>query len=384
MSIGFNLELTEEQELLRNTIREIATEQFKPKATYFDHSGEFPWENIKIIAENDLFGIPFDEKYGGVGEGYLSYAIATEEISRACASTGTIYSAHVSLACSPIYQFGTEEQKQKYLVPMIRGTVLGAFALTEPNAGSDPSNIQTISELKGDHYILNGTKIFITNAGEAQFYIVFATTDKSKRHKGISAFIVDKNFEGFKVGKKEDKLGIRASSTREIIFEDCKVPKENLLGQEGEGFRIAMWTLDGGRIGIAGQAVGIAQACLDLSIEYSKNRVQFGKPISELQAIQFMIADMATNVEAARLLTWQAAYLKDSGVKRFSKEAAMAKLFASETAMQSSIKCVQILGGYGYTKDFPAERFLRDAKITEIYEGTSEIQRLVIASQLLK
>ncbi|KAA5807225.1 acyl-CoA dehydrogenase [Thermoanaerobacterium thermosaccharolyticum] len=375
--------LTKEQEMVRRVVREFAEKEVAPKAKEIDQTEEFPWDTVKKMAQNDMMGIPYPEEYGGAGGDYLSYIIAVEEISRACATTGVILSAHTSLGSFPIYQWGTEEQKRKYLVPLAKGEKLGAFGLTEPNAGTDAAGQQTTAVLDGDHYVLNGSKIFITNGGKADIYIIFAMTDKSKGTRGISAFIVEKDFPGFSIGKIEEKMGIRASSTAELVFEDCIVPKENLLGKEGEGFKIAMATLDGGRIGIAAQALGIAQAALDEEIKYAKERQQFGRPIGKFQGIQWYIADMATRINASRWLVYNAAWRKQVGLP-YTMEAAMAKLYASETAMFVTTKTVQIFGGYGFTKDYPVERFMRDAKITEIYEGTSEVQKMVISGNLLK
>jgi butyryl-CoA dehydrogenase len=375
--------LSEQQELIRNLVREFAAEQVAPIAAEIDDEARWPEETLKAMKELDLMGIPFPEQYGGSGGDYLSYIITVEELSRACASTGVILSAHISLGSSPIYQFGTEEQKLKYMPDLASGRKLGAFCLTEPGAGTDAASQTTTAVLDGDHYILNGAKCFITNGDHADTFIVMAMTDKSKGTKGISAFIVEKTFPGVSVGKHERKMGIRAAHTTEVLFRDARIPKANLLGKEGEGFKVAMMTLDGGRIGIAAQALGIAQAALDESIKWAKERQQFGKPIAANQAIQFMIADMALKVQAARHLVYHAATLKDEG-KPYSKEAAMAKLFAAETAMQQSIKAVQIHGGYGYIKGTTVERLMRDAKITEIYEGTSEVQRMVIAAAALR
>lgn len=375
--------LSAKQEMLKNLYREFAETEVAPLAAEIDETCEFPSETVRKMAELGILGLPFPKEYGGAGADTLSYAMAVEEMSRVCASTGVILSAHVSLGAHPIYQFGTEEQKKKYLVPLCKGEKLGAFALTEPNAGTDASNQQTIAVLDGDYYILNGSKIFITNGGKADIYIVMAATDPSKGLKGISSFIVEAKTPGFSCGPKENKLGIRASSTTEVIFQDCRVPKENLLGREGDGFKIAMQTLDGGRIGIAAQALGIAQGAMEESIKYAKERQQFKKPIATFQAIQWMIADMATEIDAARLLIYRAAWLKDNK-KPYGKESAMAKLFAAETAMKTTTKAVQIHGGYGYMKDYKVERFMRDAKITEIYEGTSEVQRMVISASVLK
>lgn len=378
-----NFNLTKEQEMVRKVMREFAEKEVKPIAAEIDEEGRFPRETVEKMAKYSMMGIPFPKELGGAGGDTLSYIIAVEELSRVCATTGVILSAHTSLGAHPIYQFGTEEQKQKYLKPLAEGKYLGAFGLTEPNAGTDAAAQQTTAVLKGDHYVLNGTKVFITNGGEADIYIIFAMTDKSKGTRGISAFIVEKDFPGFSIGKVENKMGIRGSSTAELIFEDCIVPKENLLGEEGKGFVIAMQTLDGGRIGIAAQALGIAQGALDECTKYMKERKQFGKPLAAFQGLQWMYADMATKVEAARLLVYKAAMKKDEK-EPFSVDAAMAKLFAAETAMEVTTKAVQIHGGYGYIKDYPVERMMRDAKITEIYEGTSQVQKMVISANLLK
>lgn len=373
--------LSEEHEMIRKMVRDFAEKEVAPSAAERDEEERFDREIFDKMAELGLTGIPWPEEYGGIGSDYLAYAIAVEELSRVCASTGVTLSAHTSLASWPIYKFGTEEQKKKYLVPLARGTKIGAYGLTEPNSGSDAGGMKTTARKVGDKYILNGSKIFITNGGVADIYIVFALTDPEKRHRGTSAFIIEKDFPGFKVGKKESKLGIRSSPTTEIIFEDCQVPAENLLGEEGQGFKIAMMTLDGGRNGIAAQAVGIAQGAFDLALNYAKERVQFGKPIIENQGISFKLADMATNIEAARLLTYQAAWLESEGLP-YGKASAMAKLFAGDTAMAVTTEAVQIFGGYGYTKEYAVERMMRDAKITQIYEGTQEIQRLVISRML--
>ncbi|AIE61586.1 acyl-CoA dehydrogenase [Bacillus methanolicus] len=378
-----NFQLTEEHEMIRKMVCDFAKNEVAPTAAERDEEERFDREIFDKMAELGLTGIPWPEEYGGIGSDYLAYCIAVEELSRVCASTGVTLSAHTSLACWPIFKFGTEEQKQKYLRPMAQGEKIGAYGLTEPGSGSDAGAMKTTARLEGDHYVLNGSKIFITNGGIADIYVVFALTDPSSKHKGTSAFIIEKDFPGFSVGKKEKKLGIRSSPTTEIIFEDCKVPKENLLGQEGEGFKIAMMTLDGGRNGIAAQAVGIAQGALDAAIEYAKERHQFGRPIAAQQGIAFKLADMATHVEAARLLTYQAAWRESAGLS-YGKESAMSKLFAGDTAMKVTTEAVQVFGGYGYTKDYPVERFMRDAKITQIYEGTQEIQRLVISRMLTK
>ena len=375
--------LSKEQEMARQLFRDFAEKEVKPLAQEADEEERFPAETVAKMQEFGFMGIPFPKDMGGQGCDSLTYAICVEELSRVCATTGVIVSAHTSLGCDPIKKFGTPEQIKKYLVPMAQGKLLGAFGLTEPNAGTDASGQQTKAVLEGDHYVLNGSKIFITNGGKADIYIVFAMTDKSKGVKGISAFIVEKDFPGFSIGKKELKMGIRGSSTCELIFENCIVPKENLLGQEGKGFAIAMTTLDGGRVGIAAQALGIAQGAFDETVKYVKERKQFGRPISAFQNTQFQLADLKTKIEAARLLVYSAAVAKDTK-KRFSTDAAMAKLFAAEVAMEVTTKCVQLFGGYGYTRDYPVERMMRDAKITEIYEGTSEVQRMVISGGFLK
>ncbi|PFA68158.1 acyl-CoA dehydrogenase [Bacillus sp. AFS015802] len=378
-----NFKLSEEHEMIRKMVRDFARNEVAPTAAERDEEERFDMDLFKKMAELGLTGIPWPEEYGGIGSDYLAYCIAVEELSRVCASTGVTLSAHTSLAGWPVYKFGTEEQKQKYLRPMAQGEKIGAYGLTEPGSGSDAGGMKTTARLEGDHYVLNGSKIFITNGGIADTYIVFALTDPSQRQRGTSAFIVEADFEGFSVGKKEKKLGIRSSPTTEIVFEDCKVPKENMLGKEGDGFKIAMMTLDGGRNGIAAQAVGIAQGALDASVEYAKEREQFGKPIAANQGISFKIADMATSIEASRLLTYQAAWLESEGLP-YGKESAMSKLMAGDTAMKVTTEAVQIFGGYGYTKDYPVERYMRDAKITQIYEGTQEIQRLVISRMVTK
>ncbi|OAT81837.1 acyl-CoA dehydrogenase [Desulfotomaculum copahuensis] len=375
--------LSEEQELLKKTVRDFAESEVAPKAAEMDENEEYDWSLWDQMAEMGLTGIPFPEEYGGAGMDNLSYAIAVEELSRVCASTGVLVSAHTSLGSWPIYHFGTEEQKQKFLVPLAEGEKIGALGLTEPSAGSDAGSVKLTAVADGDEYVLNGTKIFITNGGRADIYVVIASTDKSKGHRGTAAFIVEKDTPGFTFGKKEHKMGIRASYTYELVFENCRVPKENMLGGDGKGFKVALATLDGGRIGIAAQALGIAQGAFDQALAYSKIREQFGKPISANQGLQWMLADMATRIDAARLLVYRAAYLKDEG-QPYGKESAMAKLYASECAMWVTTKAVQIFGGYGYTREYPVERMMRDAKITEIYEGTSEVQRIVIAANLLK
>jgi len=378
-----NIDLTEEQKMLRDMVREFAEKEVRPIAAQLDETGQFPYELIKKCADLNLMGVSVPEKWGGGEMDTISYCIAIEEISRCCASTGVILSVNNSLVCDPLIEFGTDEQKEKWLRPLAEGKKIGCFALTEPEAGSDAARQRSSAVLDGDHYVLNGVKIFITNGEAADTTIAFMMQDKSKGVKGITAFIIDKETPGYSIGQKYKKLGINASGAAEILLENCRIPKDQLLGKEGEGFKIAMKTLDGGRIGIASQAVGIGQAVLDDSIKYSKEREQFGKPIGKFQAISWMLADMATEIEAARLLTYRAAFVKDQG-KRYSKEAAMAKLYASEAAMKAATKGIQIFGGYGYMKEFPMERYFRDAKITEIYEGTSEIQRLVIAGNVLR
>ncbi|MFD0828044.1 acyl-CoA dehydrogenase [Neobacillus sp. M.A.Huq-85] len=378
-----NFQLSEEHEMMRKMVREFALNECEPTASQRDEEEYFDINIWHKMAELGLCGIPWPEEYGGAGADYLSYVIAVEELSRVDASMGTTLSAHTSLAGWPVYKFGTEQQKQKYLRAMAEGRSMGAYCLTEPGSGSDSSGMKTTAVPAGDEWILNGSKIFITNGGYADFYIVFAQTNPELRHKGIAAFIVEKDYPGFSVGKKEKKMGIRSSATTEVIFEDCRVPKENLLGQIGEGFKIAMMTLDGGRNGIAAQAVGIAQGAFDKSLAYAKERIQFGKPIGSLQAIQIKLADMAVNIEAARLLTYQAAWREDQGIP-YGLQSAMSKLFAGDTAMEVTVEALQVFGGYGYTREYPVERYMRDAKITQIYEGTQEIQRLVIAENLLK
>lgn len=376
-------ELTDEQKMLQSMVRDFAVNEVEPTAAERDEEERFDREIFDKMAELGLTGIPWPEEYGGSGMDYVSYVIAVEELSRVCASTGVTLSAHVSLASWPIYKYGTEEQKQKYLRRLAEGSAIGAFALSEPGAGSDVASMKMTAKKDGDDYVLNGNKVWITNGGVADIYVVFAKTDPDAKHRGISAFIVEKGTEGFSFGKKEKKLGIRSSPTTELIFENCRIPKENLLGEEGEGFKIAMTTLDGGRSGIAAQAVGIAQGALDAAIAYAKEREQFGKPIAHQQGISFKLADMATEVEAARLLTYRAAWLESQGLP-YGEASAMAKLFAGDTAMRVTVEAVQIFGGYGYTKDYPVERYMRDAKITQIYEGTNEIQRLVIGRALTK
>lgn len=378
-----NFDLTPTQSLFRQMIREFAEKEVKPLAAEIDEQERFPEESVRKMAELGLFGIPLPVEYGGAGGDNIMYSIAVEELSRVCATTGVVLSAHTSLCLAPIFEHGTEEQKKKYLPKLASGEWIGAFGLTEPNAGTDASAQQTTAVLDGDEWVLNGNKIFITNAGHAHVYVIFAMTDKSLKNKGISAFIVEAGTPGFEIGKKELKMGIRGSATAELIFSDCRIPKANLLGKIGGGFAIAMKTLDGGRIGIASQALGIAQGALDETVKYTMERKQFGKSISQFQNTQFQMADLKTRVEAARLLVRSAAFRKDSKVP-YSADAAMAKLFAAETAMEVTTKAVQFHGGYGYTREYPVERMMRDAKITEIYEGTSEVQRMVIAAAMFK
>ncbi|MCR8642048.1 acyl-CoA dehydrogenase [Paenibacillus sp. N1-5-1-14] len=378
-----NFQLTEEQVMLCTMIRDFAKSEVEPTAIERDENESWDMEIWRKMASLGLTGIPWPEQYGGAGADYLSYVLAVEELSKIDASVGVTLSAHVSLASWPVYSYGTEEQKLKFLKPMAEGKRMGAYCLTEPGSGSDSSNMKTTAILQDEEWLLNGTKIFITNGSYADVFIVFAQTDPAMQHKGITAFIVEKDTPGLTIGKKEKKMGIRSSSTTQVIFEDCKVPKANMLGQVGEGFKIAMKTLDGGRSGIAAQAVGIAQGAFDLAIQYALTRVQFGKPIAKMQAIQFKLADMATKIEAARLLTYQAAWREDQGLS-YGCESSMAKLFASDAAMEVTTEAVQIFGGYGYIREYAVERFMRDAKITQIYEGTNEIQRLVISSHLMK
>ncbi|WP_026894486.1 acyl-CoA dehydrogenase [Clostridiisalibacter paucivorans] len=378
-----NFTLTKEQEMVKKVMREFTEKEVDPIAAEIDETERYPRETVDKMAKYGMLGIPFPKEVGGAGGDEVAYAIAIEELSKRCGTTGVILSAHTSLGTWPIYKFGTEGQKAKYLKKLASGEWLGAFALTEPNAGTDAASQQTIAKLEGDHYVLNGSKVFITGGGQADVYIVFAMTDKSKGTRGISAFIIEKDFPGFSIGKIEDKLGIRGSQTSELIFENCIVPKENLLGKEGRGFGIAMTTLDGGRIGIAAQALGIAQGAIDEAVKYIKEREQFGRPISSFQGLQWYIAEMETKVNAARWLVYSAAYNKANGLP-YGKEAAMAKLYAAEVAMEVTTRSVQLHGGYGYTKDYPVERMMRDAKITEIYEGTSEVQKMVIAGNVLR
>ena len=377
-----NFSLTKEQEFVRKMVRDFAETEVEPLAADIDAEHRFPEETVEKMAQYGLLGVPFPTEYGGAGGDHISYAITVEELSKKCASTGVICSAHTSLCCWPIFNWGTEEQRQKYLPDLLSGKKLGAFGLTEPNAGTDASGQQTRAVDGGDCWILDGAKVFITNGGYADVFVVMAMTDKSKGNHGISSFIVEKGDPGFSIGKTEDKMGICASSTTELIFQDCRIPKDRLLAEVGEGFKVAMSTLDGGRIGIASQALGIAQGALDVTVEYMKARKQFGKSLSKFQALQFVVADLETQIQAARLLVYRAADMKDKHLP-YGPAAAMAKLFAAETAMHVTTKCVQLHGGYGYTKDYPVERMMRDAKITEIYEGTSEVQRMVIAASVL-
>jgi alkylation response protein AidB-like acyl-CoA dehydrogenase len=375
--------LSEEQRIIKQTARDFANEQLAPLAAEYDRTEEFTAPQAKMLGEMGFLGMMVPETYGGSGLDTVSYVLAMEEVSRACASTSVTMTVQNSLVCWPLTYYGNEEQKQKYLKPLAQGKILGCFALSEPAAGSDPASMATMAVEDGDDYVLNGSKIFISNGGVSQVALVWATTNREMKHRGISCFIVEAGTPGFTVGAEEKKLGIRGSNTVELHFENCRVPKQNMLGQQGDGFKIAMQTLDGGRIGIAAQALGIGQACIDASVKYAHERQAFGKPIADIEAIQIKIADMAVAVQASRLLTYHAAWTKDQGV-RFSKEAAMAKLHASETATQVAHMAVQIHGGYGYLRDFPVERLYRDARITEIYEGTSEIQRLVVSTSTLK
>ena len=375
--------LTKEQELVKQMVKNFALNEVKPIAAEVDETEKFPIDNVKKMGELGMMGIPFPKEYGGAGGDVLSYILMVEELSKVCATTGVIVSAHTSLSAGAINDFGTEEQKQKYLVPLAKGEKIGAFGLTEPGAGTDAAGQQTTAVLEGDHYVLNGSKIFITNGGVADIFVIFAMTDKKQGTRGISAFIVEKSFLGFSIGKVEEKLGIRGSSTTELIFENCIVPKENLLGKEGKGFGMAMKTLDGGRIGIAAQALGIAEGAYEEAIKYMKERKQFGRNLGAFQGLQWMIAEMDTKIEAARHLVYKAAWLKQNKLP-YTVDAARAKLFAAEVAMEVTTKAVQIHGGYGYTKDYPVERMMRDAKITEIYEGTSEVQKMVISGAALR
>ncbi len=373
---------TEEQQEIFAAVKEFCDDVLKPRAREVDEAGEYPWDNVRQLGELDLMGIAIPEQYGGLGLGVLEWAVVGELLSAACTTTGAVYGAHM-LAEYPILQFGTEEQKQKYLRPLATGEKIGAFGLTEPSAGSDAGNVQTRADRDGDEYILNGSKIFITNGGDAEIYVIIANVDPARGTRGLTAFILEKGMPGFEFGKNEEKMAYKSLSNRELIFNDCRVPAENILYKEKGGFRVAMETLAVGRIGMAIGAVGLAQAAYDAAVEYAMTRVQFGRHISEFQAIQFKLADMATDIECARLLSYQAAWRKDAGLD-FEKQAAMAKVFASEACSRVCDQAVQIHGGYGYTKEYPVERYFREAKLFEIVEGTSEIQRLVIANRLLK
>ena len=379
--MDFNL--TEQQLMMQKLFREVAQNEVKENAADVDENERFPKESVEVMRQAKMLGIPYSREYGGAGADYLCYILAIEELSKTCATSGVVLSAHTSLGTWPIAQFGTEEQKQRFLTDLCTGKKLAAFGLTEPNAGTDAAGQQTTAVLDGDEYVINGTKIFITNAGEADVYVIFAMTDKTKGTRGISAFILEKGTPGFTFGTKEKKMGIRGSATYELIFEDCRIPAENLLGKKGKGFNIAMHTLDGGRIGIAAQALGLAEGALETTIEYVKERKQFGRSIGQFQNTQFQLADMATKVEAAKLLVYKAAMAKATQ-KTYSFEAAQAKLCAAEVAMEVTTKAVQLHGGYGYIREYDVERMMRDAKITEIYEGTSEVQRMVISANLLK
>ena len=375
--------LTEDQKMLRTMVRDFAEKELEPIAARIDEEAIFPAEQIKKIVELGLTGVSFPEEYGGSGGGKMEEIIVTEELSRICASISVIIFGSIGLAGEPLYEFGSEEQRRRFVVPVARGEKLACFALTEPGAGSDVAALQTSATRHSGGYTLNGSKIFITNGAEADIILVFATLDRSLRHRGITGFIVEKGSPGFSVGKLEHKLGIRASSTAELVFEDCFVPEANRLGNEGEGFKIALSAIDASRVSVAAQGVGIAQGAFEKALAYAKQRQQFGQPIADFQAIQWFLADMATQIDAARLLTYRAAYLQDKGLP-FTKEASMAKVYAAEAAMFVTTKAIQIHGGYGYTKDYPLERYFRDARILEIYEGTSEMQRMTIARQLLR
>ncbi len=375
--------LTDEQKMIKDLAHRIAEEKIRPVAAKYDQSEEYPWDVIKVIAESDLFGLFIPEEYGGLSVNVLNLCLATEEFSRACGGIAVCYAAS-ALGTFPIVLFGNEAQKNKYLPDLAKGKKVAAFAVTEPEAGSDASAIKTTAKKEGDYYVLNGLKHFITNGGDAEIYVVIAMTDKTKGARGASAFIVEKGTPGFTFGKKEDKFGIRASSTRELIFTDCKIPKENLLSKEGMGFIVTMRTFDMSRPGVAAQALGIAQGALELAVKYAKERHQFGKSISSFQGIQWMLADMATEVEAARALVYSTARMVDAGVKDVARDSAMAKMYASDVAMKVTVDALQIFGGYGYMKDYPIEKYVRDAKITQIYEGTNQIQRSIIALKLIK
>jgi len=375
--------LTEQQTMIRELARKIADEKIKPVAAHYDETEEFAWPIMKILADSDLFGVYLPEQYGGLGGGIMDMCLVTEELSRACGGIALGY-AGTGLGTLPILLYGSDEQKKKYLPDIAKGKKLAAFCITEAEAGSDAGSIKTTARKEGDKYILNGTKQWITNGGEAEIYTVIALTDKAKGARGASAFIVEKGTKGMDFGKKEKKMGIRASATREVIFTDCEIPAANLISREGMGFIVAMKTLDTARAGVGAQSVGIAQGALDLAVDYARTRIQFGQPISAFQGVQHILADMATQVEAARALVYAAARMADSGAKSVSKDAAMAKLFASDAAMKVTTDAVQIFGGYGYMRDYPVEKFMRDAKITQIYEGTNQIQRNVIAGHMIK
>jgi butyryl-CoA dehydrogenase len=375
--------LTEEQKMIRDLAHKIAEEKIRPVAAKYDQSEEYPWDVIKVIAASDLFGLFIPEEYGGLGTNVLNLCLATEEFSRACGGIAVCYAAS-ALGTFPIVLFGNDAQKKKYLPDLAKGKKVAAFAITEPEAGSDASAIKTVAKKEGKHYVLNGLKHFITNGGDAETYVVIVMTDKTKGARGASAFILEKGMPGFTFGKKEEKFGIRASSTRELVFTDCKVPEENLLAREGMGFIVTMRTFDMSRPGVAAQALGIAQGALELAVKYAKERQQFGKSISTFQGIQWMLADMATEVEAARALVYATARMVDAGIKDVAKASAMAKMYASDVAMKVAVDALQIFGGYGYMRDYPIEKYVRDAKITQIYEGTNQIQRNIIALQLIK
>jgi alkylation response protein AidB-like acyl-CoA dehydrogenase len=375
--------LTDEQKMIRELAHKIAEEKVRPVAAKYDQSEEFPWDILKVIADSDLFGLFIPEEYGGMGVSVFNLCLATEELSRACGGIAVCYAAS-ALGTFPIILFGNDEQKKKYLPDLAKGKKIAAFGLTEPEAGSDAGALKTTARKEGDYYVLNGTKHFITNGGEAQTYTVVAMTDKTRGARGASAFIIEKGTKGFSFGKKEEKLGIRASITQELVFNECKVPKENLLSKEGMGFIVTMKTFDMSRPGVAAQALGIAQGALELAVKYARQRKQFGKSISSFQGIQWMLADMATEIEAARALVYASARMVDSGAKDVGKDSAMAKLFASDVAMKVSTDALQIFGGYGYMRDYPIEKYMRDAKITQIYEGTNQIQRNIIALSLIK
>lgn len=379
---GINFELSEDHKMVQSMVKDLADKHIRPQAAHIDETREFPWENVKKLAELGLMGVTVPEEYGGAGMDTLAYVTVIEELSRACAATGVITAVQNSLGEYPVLKFGTEEQKKKWLPMMASGEKIAAYALTEAGSGSDAAGMKTTCRLEGDHWVLNGSKNWITNSTAAELFIVYATKDASLGHKGVCCFIVEKSSEGFSIGKHEETMGVRASGTCPLTFDNVKVPKENLLGEEGKGFNIAMAALDTGRVGIAAQAVGIAQASLDEALRYSKEREQFGRPISAFQLVQEMLVNMSVKVEAARLLMYKAAKKRDSGEK-FTKEASMAKLYASQIAVECALDAIQVHGGYGYSKEYPVERFLRDAKVTQIYEGTSEVQKLVIAKALL-